>query len=303
MQKIVNAKLRNEIPFHLMLLPGVILVLIFSYGSMYGVIIAFQNFIPAKGLFGNQQWVGLDNFQYILEMPNFSRVLFNTLNIAVLKIVTGLIVPVLFAVLLCDIKNAVVKRSVQTLIYLPHFISWVILSGIIIDVLSPSTGIVNQVIIAFGGKPIFFLGDNKYFVPTMVISDVWKEFGFGTIIYIAAICGIDPALYESAQLDGAGKLKQIWHITLPGIRYIIVLMCVLSLGQVLNAGFEQIFNMYSTQVYQTGDIIDTFVYRLGIQEGKYSLATAVGLFKSVISTLLISISYFLAYKYSDYRVF
>ena len=191
----------------------------------------------------------------------------------------------------------------QTLIYLPYFLSWVILSGVLLDILSPSQGIVNQLLQGIGIKPIFFLGDNRWFPFTLVISNEWKEFGFSTIVYIAAILGINPSLYEAAVVDGASRWRQTWHITLPGMAPIIVLMATLSVGNILNAGFEQVFNLYSPIVYQSGDIIDTFVYRIGMVDAQYGVATAVGLFKSVISFILISLSYVLAYRFANYRIF
>ncbi len=298
-----ESKLRRELPLHLMILPGFLLILVFSYLPMAGVTIAFQKFIPAKGLFGNQQWIGLDNFRYVMQMPSFWGIIRNTVVISLLKIVFGLIVPIIVAILLNEMRQARLKRYIQTVIYLPHFLSWVVLGGIFIDLLSPGDGLVNNVIAAFGGEPIFFLGDNKWFPFTMVFTETWKEFGYGTIVYLAAITGIDPTLYEAAQIDGAGRWRQTVHVTLPGMRMVIVLLMVLSLGNLLNAGFDQIFNMYSPPVYNSGDIIDTFVYRLGLLDAQFGPATAVGLFKSVISLVLISVSYFFAYKFADYRIF
>lgn len=294
---------KREIPFHLMLLPGVVLTLIFSYVPMCGLVIAFQKFIPAKGLFGNQQWVGLDNFRYIFSLPGFNRALLNTVVIAFWKIVLGLIVPVLFALLLNEVQARGFKRGIQTIVYLPYFMSWVVLGGIFMDMLSPGDGMINRMITLLGGDSVFFLGDNRYFQWTLIVTDLWKNFGYGAIVYLSAITGIDLSLYEAAQIDGAGKLKQTWHITLPGMRMIIVLMMVLSLGNVLNAGFDQVFNLHNTAVYETGDIIDTFVYRMGLIDAQYGPATAVGLFKSVISTIFISVSYLTAYKVADYRIF
>jgi putative aldouronate transport system permease protein len=195
------------------------------------------------------------------------------------------------------------KRGIQTLIYLPHFLSWIILGGILIDMLSPSSGIVNQFLQWFGVKPIFFLGDNHWFPFTLVISHEWKEFGFSTIVYLAALSGINPLLYEAAIMDGAGRWKQTMHITLPSVLPIIVLMGTLSMGQILNAGFEQVFTLYSPQVYKSGDILDTLVYRLGVVDAQYSVATAVGLFKSLVSFLFVSLSYILAYRFANYRIF
>ncbi|WP_072336720.1 MULTISPECIES: sugar ABC transporter permease [unclassified Paenibacillus] len=293
---------KMELPLHLMLIPGLILIFIFSYIPMVGVVIAFQKFIPSKGLFGSK-WVGLDNFRYMIELPDFFQILWNTIFIALMKIIVGLIVPVVISILLNEVRKNAFKRSIQTLIYLPHFLSWVILSGILIDILSPNQGIVNGILQSFGAKPIFFLGDNSWFPYTLVLSNEWKEFGFSTIVYLAAIVGINPALYEAAVMDGANRWKQIWHITLPGMTPIIVLMATLSIGSILNAGFDQVFNLYSPVVYKSGDIIDTFVYRTGIVEAQYGLATAVGLLKSVVSLMLISVSYFMAYRFANYRIF
>lgn len=296
-------KLVREFPLHLMLLPGVILLIVFSYIPMAGVVIAFQKFIPAKGMFGDQEFIGLENFKYVFNLPNFGGVIYNTVIIAIFKILLGLIVPLIVTILINELKNVLVKKGIQTAIYLPHFLSWVVLGGIFIDILSPSDGIVNKLIEAFGGESVFFLGSNETFRGTMVVTETWKEFGYGTIVYLAAVTGIDPGLYEAAKIDGANRWQQIWHVTLPGIRIVIVLMTVLSLGNVLNAGFDQIFNLYSPPVYTSGDILDTFVYRIGLLDAQFGVATAVGLFKSIISFLFVSISYLAAYKFADYELF
>ena len=293
----------RETPLHMMMLPGVILLIVFSYIPMAGVIIAFQKFVPAKGMFGDQAFVGLENFKYVFNLPNFGNVIYNTVIIAVLKIILGLIVPLVITILINELKNALIKKGIQTAIYLPHFLSWVVLGGIFIDILSPSDGIVNKIIESFGGDSIFFLGNNKTFQGTMVVTETWKEFGYGTNVYLAAVTGIDPGLYEAAKIDGANRWQQIWHVTLPGIRMVIVLMTVLSLGNVLNAGFDQIFNLYSPPVYESGDIVDTFVYRIGLLDAQFGVATAVGLFKSVISFVLVSVSYLAAHKFADYKLF
>ncbi|MFB9279066.1 ABC transporter permease [Cohnella cellulosilytica] len=285
-----------------MLLPGVLFVLAFCYYPMTGIAIAFEHFIPTKGFF-RSEWVGLEHFRYLFQLPNFGSVLRNTVWIATMKIVLGLVVPILFALLLNEVRRTAFKRSVQTMVYLPHFLSWVILGGVLIDILSPSSGIVNSFLGYFGLGPVFFLGDEKWFPYVLVVSDIWKEFGFSTIVFLAAITSINPTLYEAAVMDGAGRIKQTIHVTLPGMMPIIVLMLTLSLGNVLNAGFDQVFNLYSPQVYSTGDIIDTLVYRIGLVDAQYSLATAVGLFKSVISLILITISYTLAYRLANYRIF
>ncbi|GBF74698.1 protein lplB [Paenibacillus sp. 598K] len=296
------AKWIRELPLHLLLLPGLALVLIYSYVPMLGVVIAFQKFTIFSGWFGSP-WVGLDNFKYVLDLPDTGRVIWNTLFIASMKIVAGLIVPIVIAILLNEVSRAFVKRSVQTLIYLPHFLSWVILSGILIDLLSPSEGLVNAFLAWISIEPIFFLADNRWFPAVLIVSDVWKEFGFSTIVYLAAITSVNPTLYEAAVMDGANRWRQTLHITLPGMMPIIVLMATLSLGNVLNAGFDQVFNLANPLVYESGDILDTMIYRIAFNDAQYGLATAVGLFKSVVSFLLISISYLLAYRFANYRIF
>ncbi|EJW19317.1 ABC transporter permease subunit [Paenibacillus alvei] len=293
---------KREWPLHVMLVPALIFIIVFSYIPMVGILMAFQKYIPTKGLLGSP-FVGWKNFKFLLDYPDIGRIFFNTVYIAVMKILAGLVVPITIAILLNELRKEWVKRTFQTLVYLPHFLSWVLLSGIVIDVLSPSTGIVNHFLGLFGVKPIFFLGDNSWFPYVMVATDVWKEFGFGTIIYLAALTGINPVLYEAAEIDGAGRWKQTLNVTLPGMLPIILLMLTLSIGNVLNAGFDQIFNLYNPQVYESGDIIDTFVYRMGVVESQYGFATAVGLLKSAVSFILISVSYVMAYRFANYRIF
>ena len=292
-----------ELPLHLMLIPGILIIFIFHYIPLGGLVIAFQRFVPAKGLFGNQKWVGLQNFEYIFSMPNTINVLTNTVVIAGAKIVLNLIIPITVALMLNELRSSKLKRTVQTVIYFPHFLSWIIFGSIIMDLLSPQNGIVNKLLGALGTDPIFFLGDNRYFRQTIIWTDIWKNFGYGTVVYMASITSIDPTLYEAAAIDGANRWQQTRHVTLPGMRMIIVLMMVLSLGNVLNAGFDQIYNMYSPIVYETGDIIDTMVYRLGMENAKYSPAAAVGIFKSVVSMVFISASYYVADRFFDYRLF
>ncbi|OQY31943.1 MAG: protein lplB [Spirochaetaceae bacterium 4572_59] len=298
----LNLKLRREIPLHIMILPALVLIIIFNYGPMVGIIIAFEKYIPTKGFFGSK-WVGLDNFRYILSMPDIQQILKNTIVIAMTKIVVGLFIPVIVALSLNELGSDRTKRAIQTSIYLPHFLSWVILGGILVDILSPSSGFVNKILGSLGVEPIFFLGDNDWFQFTVIITNTWKEFGYATIIYLAAITSVDPNLYEAAIVDGANRWRQTWHITLPGMKTIIILMTVLSLGAVLNAGFDQLFNLYNPIVYETGDIIDTFVYRLGLIDAQFGPATAVGLFKSLVSLVFISVSYFLADKLAGYSIF
>jgi len=293
--------MKQNWPLYIMLIPAGILLLIFSYYPMYGVSIAFQDYQPVNGFFGSP-FVGLKWFKYVFEMPDFKEILSNTLIMAIGKILIGTLFSIVFALLLNEIKNRRYKKTVQTIVYLPYFLSWVIIGGIFVDLLS-ADGLINQVINLLGHESIMFLGDNRYFRGTMILTDVWKSFGYGAIIYLAAMTGIDPQLYESARMDGANRFKQALHITLPGILPTIILLATLSIGNILNAGFDQILIMYNEVVYETGDIIDTFVYRVGLESAQFSLSTAVGLFKSVVSFIMIGISYTLAYKFADYRIF
>ncbi|WP_102411735.1 ABC transporter permease subunit [Beduinella massiliensis] len=295
-------KFKREFSFHAMMLPALILTFLFAYIPMGGITIAFQNFIPAKGMFGDQQWVGLGNFRYIFSMPDALNVIRNTVFISVGKMIGLIIVPVLTAILLNEVNRPGYKRVLQTVVSFPHFVSWVIMAAILTKLLSGS-GMINTLLKTLGLKSIPFLSKAAVFPYTMIISDIWKEFGFSSIIYLATITNIDPQLYEAARVDGANRWQLNWHITLPGMASIIVLMSLLSLGNILNAGFDQIYNMYNPIVMDTGDIIDTFVYRMGIINFKYGVATAMGLFKSVISCILISVSYYMAYRFADYRVF
>lgn len=295
-------KFKRQLPLYIMLIPAVILVAIYSYGPMAGVVIAFQKFELGKGLFGSE-WVGLKNFKSLFALPNFWPVIRNTVVIALGKMIGGIVVPVLFSLLLNEISHSGIKRTFQTMVYLPNFLSWVILAGLFNDILSPSTGIVGKLFTSLGFDAPFFLGDPKLFPGTMIVLDIWKGFGFGSVIYLAALTGIDQNLYDAAQIDGAGRLQQTWHITLPGILPTIVLMTVLSMANILNGGFDEIFNLYSPAVYSTGDILDTFVYRLGIENAQFALSTAASLFKSAVSFVFIVVSYWLADKFVGYRIF
>ncbi len=287
---------------HLMVLPAVLSVFIFSYLPMGGIIMAFQDYKAGLGFTGSP-FVGLKHFRYMFENDYFLKITWNTLLFACSKIVLNLIIPFTFALLLNEVRHMGFKRSIQTLVYLPHFLSWVTLGGILIDLLA-QTGIVNQLLTSLLGiKPIFFLGDGFWFRMTIIFSDVWKEFGFNTIIFLAALSSINPALYEAAEVDGAGRFKQTLYITIPSLIPILIVVATLALGNVLNANFDQVFNLYSPMIYQQGDIIDTFVYREGLLSGQFSFATAVSLFKSMISLVLIMISYRLAYKFAGYRIF
>jgi putative aldouronate transport system permease protein len=287
--------------YYLMLLPGLLWVFVFKIIPMFGVVMAFQRFNPGKGILGSA-WVGLANFEYMLQLNDSKTIFFNTAFIAVLKIMFNLIVPILVALMLNELRLNTLKRGIQTVIYLPHFLSWVILAGIMLDVFA-YRGPVNSVRSALGMEPILFFAKAELFVPLVVSSDVWKEFGFNAVVYLAALTAINPELYEAAAIDGASRFQRIIHITIPGIRAIIILMSVLGLRNVLEANLDQIFNLYNPLVYSSGDIIDTWVYRMGLLQMQYGLATAVGLLKSVIGFVMIALSYFLARKYANYNIF
>lgn len=286
--------------YFMLMIPAAFL-LVFSYVPMYGIIMAFQDYNPALGIL-ESPFVGLKQFRIFFTMPDSTKIIVNTVVIAVGKIIAGQVTAILFALLLNEVGNRRYKKTVQTITYFPHFLSWVIIGTVFMDMLS-TKGIINQAVQALGGRAIFFLGDNRYFRATMILLETWKEFGWGAIMYLAAISNINPELYEAASIDGAGRLKQVWHITLPGIKGTILMLAVLALGGVLNAGFEQILVMYNPGVYATGDILDTFIYRQGLLDAQFSLSTAIGLFKSLIGLLLMLLTNFLAVKYSDYRVF
>ena len=287
--------------YHLMLLPVMAFLVIFHILPMFGVIIAFEKFIPTRGFFGSE-FVGLKYFQQMLKMSISWRIFRNTVVIAVCNIAMNMVVPITFSILLNEVRVEGFKRTAQTIIYLPHFLSWVVLAIPIMNIFAYD-GVVNNIVRAFGGSPILFMSSNSWFRPILIMTDVWKEFGFGTIVYLAAITGIDPALYEAAVIDGATRGQRMLHVTLPGMLPTIVLLATRNLGNVLSAGFDQIFNLYSPAVYEVGDIIDTYVYRAGLLEMNYSLSTAVGLMKSGISIVLILTSNRLAYKLANYRIF
>lgn len=294
-------KKRNCRSFYLMLLLPVALVFIYSYIPMAGIVISFMDYKPALG-FAGSRFVGLEHFRTLFNNPQFSQALENTVIIAFWKIVFGLVVPVTFALFLNEVRNTAYKRVAQTVVYLPHFISWVLMSGIIIDFLS-ATGAMNQLLGLFGMEPVLFLLDNKLFKPVLIVTDIWKSFGWGTIIYMAALTGVDPNLYEAAAIDGAGRWKQTLHVTFPGILSTVVLKMTLSLGDVLNAGFDQVYNLMSPVTMQSGDILDTLIYRLGMENANFGLSTAVGLFKSLVGAVFIIVSYKLAHRFTGYKIF
>ncbi|GHV45247.1 sugar ABC transporter permease [Clostridia bacterium] len=287
--------IKRNLSMYAILIPGLAFLALFKYVPMYGVSIAFLDFNIFDGIL-KSPWVGLANFNRLFASEEFYGVFRNTLLISFYKIILLFPLPILTAVMLNEIGRMAFKKTVQTIIYLPHFLSWVIIGGLFINVLSPSGGLVNHVLGLLGVPPVNFLMDNRFFRGVMVFTAGWKETGWNAIVYIAAIAGIDQGLYEAASIDGAGRLGKIVHITLPGIASTIVLMFILRLGSVLEAGTEQILMMYNAVVYETGDVIGTFVYRMGMERADYSFSTAVGLFNSVVGFLLVVTGNFLSKK-------
>lgn len=293
--------IQSQSMYHLMMLPGMIFVLIFCYVPMCGILMAFQDYVPAKGMLGSK-FVGLEHFKYMFSLPDIWQILQNTVIIALGKILLGTFMAITFAILLNEIRVKYFKKVVQTVVYLPHFLSWVVLAAVVTNMVNLD-GAVNQIIQMIGFDKINFLGSNVWFRPMIIVTDVWKEFGYNSIVYLAAITAIDPGLHEAASMDGANWWKRVWHITLPGMLPIILLMGAMSLTSILSAGFDQIYNLYSPMVYKTGDVLDTYVYRIGMLGRQYSFSTAVGLLRSVVGMILMLIANGLAKKFTDRKIF
>lgn len=290
-----------QINYWIMCLPAILWLVFFHLYPMLGNWIAFVDYSPRKGIFGSE-FVGLKHFKYLFSLKDVRNVISNTVIIAVAKIILNLIVPLVFALMLNEVKNVHFKKFVQTIVYLPHFISWVILASILSKIFG-YTGIYNYVMGMFGVEPTVLMANSSFFRWFIIIGEVWKECGFNAIIYLAALTSISPNLYEAAAIDGASRWQSMWSITLPSLKSTVVLLATLAMGSVLNAGFDQVFNLYNPMVYNVADIIDTWVYRIGLVNMNYSLGTCIGLFKSVISMGLLTTSYALAYKFADYRIF
>ena len=285
---------------HVMLIPAVLFTTFFAYLPIFGLVMAFQDFKPLMG-FRESPFVGLKQFQYIFTMPSFRTAFVNTMIISFFKIVLSILVPLILSLMLNEVTKSWFKRSVQTIVFIPYFFSWAILAGMILEIFAYDGIINNTMLHLFGTDPTAFLVSNKYFRTIIIGSDVWKGMGYNTVLLLAAITNVDPTLYEAAQVDGAGRWKQVLHVTLPSILPMVAVLTVLGLGNILNAGFEQILIMYNPTVEKTVDILDTLVYRLGMTSHQYSAAAAMGLFKSVISLIFVGTSYLILYKKSDYR--
>ncbi|WP_240418964.1 ABC transporter permease [Paenibacillus periandrae] len=271
---------------YILLIPCVIYFLIFNYFPMYGVIIAFKDFNFSKGIVGSP-WIGFDNFRYMFGLSDFYTVFWNSLYLSMLRLVFGFPFPILLALLLNEMRNRTYQRVTQTIIYLPHFISWVVIGGILVNFLSPSWGIVNIFLKQIGMDPIFFLADNNYFRPLVIISSIWKESGWESILYLAAMVSINTELYEAASIDGANRLQKMRYVTMPGIKSTIVILLILRLGQIMGNGFEQIFVLQNPLNLGVSEVFETYVYRVGLIGGRFSFGTTVGLFTSVIGLIFL----------------
>jgi len=285
---------------YLMMLPGIVYYIVYKYVPIYGLVIAFKDYDILEGILGSP-WADpwYKYFQQFYESPYFSQLLTNTLLISLYKLLFGMIPPIILAILLNECRVKWLKGFVQTLSYMPHFLSWVIIYGILIVLLSQNSGILNRWITEAGGTAIPFLSSPEWFRSVLVGSEVWQNLGWGAIIYLAAMVGIDPALYEASRVDGASRVRMIWHITLPGIRNVIVLLLILRLGHLLDAGFDQIYILYNVHVYPVADILDTWVFRTGLEQFDFSLASAVGLFKSLIGLALVLASNAMAKRWGE----
>lgn len=279
---------RHRWLYFLLILP-LTYYIIFRYIPIYNAQIAFKDFYALKGVEGSP-WIGFQHFQTFFKSYYFNELIINTVFFSLAKLVFGLPLAIILALIVNESRIVLFKSFVQTVVYLPHFLSWVIMLGLLIPLLSPSSGLFNEVIKSLGGQPIAFLTSPKWFRQVVILSDIWKETGWSTILYLAALLGINPDLYEAAEVDGASRLRRMWHISLPGILPVIVLITLLRLGNILDGGFSQLFVLYSVPVYSVGDIIDTWVYRSGVLDFQFSLATAVGLFKGVIGLILILVA-------------
>ena len=288
---------RNEWQIYLMLAPAIVWFLIFLYKPMYGLQIAFKDYSIFRGVAASP-WVGLEHFETLFSNDQFIRAVMNTIKISALNLLFGFPAPILLALMFNEILNATFKRTAQTIVYLPHFISTVIIAGIVITAFSPSAGIVNTILGWFGVDPIYFLTKPEWFRPIFVGTGIWQEAGFGSIVFLAAIAGVNPSLYESAVVDGASRWQMMWKITIPSIMPTIIIMLIIRIGNIMEVSFELIILLYQPATYSTADVVNTFVYRQGLQSGQYDLAAAAGLFNAVVAFVLVVIANSLSRRYS-----
>ncbi|HEY8443330.1 MAG TPA: ABC transporter permease subunit [Clostridia bacterium] len=301
-RKLLLHRIKVNKQIYIMLIPVVIFYILFCYVPMPGIILAWKKYRHTQGIFGSP-WVGWSIFEKLFTHPDMMRAIKNTLVISGLKLVFCFPAPIILALLLNEIKNKTYKKSIQTMIYLPNFISWVIIGGLIKSMLSYDEGLMNNLIVLFGGNRIQFMTTSKYFYPILILSEIWKGTGWGTIIYIAAISNINPTLYEAAAIDGCKRFGAIWHVTLPSILPIIAVMLIIQLSNIMNAGFDPVYNLYNPIVYDVSDIIDTMLYRLGVEKGQLENATAIGLFKNVINFALLITGNYATKKLSGYSMY
>jgi putative aldouronate transport system permease protein len=284
-QKII-ASIKRDRFLYLMAFPGILYFIVFKYVPMWGLAISFKNYSPYLG-FWKSEFVGLEHFRRFFSNESFFILLRNTLSISFLSLMLYFPAPIILALLLNEVTNTRFKRVIQTAVYFPHFLSWVIISGITYIMLGQTSGVINQFLSSFGMEKIPFLSSTKLFYPMLIFQNIWKDAGWGTVIFLAAITGLDPGTYESAKIDGANRLKQIWYITLPGIKNVIIILLILRIGRIMDTGFEQIYLMTNASVASIADVFDTYVYRNGVRMGQFSFSAAVGLFKSVIGLALV----------------
>ncbi|MDF2658439.1 MAG: sugar transporter permease [Paenibacillus sp.] len=281
-----------------MMAPGLLYYFIFHYVPMGGLLIAFQNYNILKGIWGSP-WVGLDNFRTIFASPDFPIIMKNTLIISLYRVLFNMLPDVILALMLNEIRSQWFKRTVQTITYGPYFLSWVIVYGLTFSFLAPEAGLISTWFRDMGWGSVQVLADKDWFRPLLIVTDIWKNTGFGAIIYLAALATINPDLYEAAVVDGAGRWRQLWHITLPGIRDVFFLMLILRIGHILDAGFDQVYIFLNARVYETGDIIDTWVFRRGLENLEFSVAAATGFFKSIVGLVLVLAANKLAKKFGS----
>ncbi|MEG2583394.1 MAG: ABC transporter permease subunit [Oscillospiraceae bacterium] len=282
----ILTKINKNKYLYMLLLPVIVYYIVFKYFPMYGVIIGFKDFKFSEGVLGSA-WVGLKHFKALFGAADFYMILKNTLLLNLYSIVFSFPAPIILAILLNELKGQRFKRSVQSILYVPHFLSWIVLGGMVMTIFSPSSGVVNALLKIFGGDPIYFMIDDFWWPVIFTMSGIWQSAGWGTIIYLAAISGIDPELYEAAKIDGAGKIRCMMNITLPSIKGTIAIMLILRMGSVMDVGFEQVIALQNPAVRDVSEVISTYVYRVGLQGAKYSYTTAIGLFQSVISFILV----------------
>lgn len=287
---------------YLMILPGIIVVLIFAYTPMYGLILAFKNYKPSLGITGSP-WAGFDQFNKLFSRPESQYVIFNTIRISVMNLLIGFPAPIILSLLLNELRTKYFKRGIQSVLYLPNFVSWVVVNGLLFSFFSSTVGMVNKVIVELGGTAVNVLADPDKFLWVLYLSNVWKTAGWGTIIYMAAIAGVDVAQYEAADLDGANRFQKILYITLPAIRFSIVTMLILNVGSIMGANFDQIMNLRSDTTQAVSQVIDTYVYDMGISKLRYDFATAVGLFQQVINCILLFTTNWIVNKLGGESIF